>query len=72
MVEESVIVETKSVIALTPLHRAQLITYLRLGDFPIGLLLNFNALRLKDGIVRLVNAPDLSLTSPSHPLRGPP
>lgn len=72
LVENTVVIETKSVIALTPLHRAQLITYLRLGDFSIGLLLNFNALRLKDGIVRLVNSPDLSLGSQSEPLRGPP
>lgn len=72
LVENTIVIETKSVIALTPLHRAQLITYLRLGDFPIGLLLNFNELRLKDGIVRLINAPNLSLSSPSDPLRGPP
>ena len=61
LVEESVVVETKSVSALSALHKAQLITYLRIGDFPIGLLLNFNVLRLTDGIVRLVNSPDFSL-----------
>ncbi len=53
-VENKVIIELKSVDELTNLHRAQLLTYLRLSGKKIGLLLNFNAPVLKDGIVRLV------------------
>src|SRR3954462_10873879 len=53
-VRESVIVELKSVETLTDLHRAQLLTYLRLSGKKVGLLLKFNVLVLKDGIVRIV------------------
>ena len=55
LVESSVIVELKSVEHLTELHRMQLLTYLRLAHKQVGLLLNFNALHLKSGIVRVVN-----------------
>jgi GxxExxY protein len=41
--------------AILPVHRAQLLSYLRLGGFKLGYLLNFNVARLRDGIVRLVN-----------------
>ncbi len=53
-VEDRVVVELKSVEALTDLHKAQLLTYLRLSGKKVGLLLNFNVPVLKDGIVRLV------------------
>jgi GxxExxY protein len=53
-VQESVVVELKSVEKLTDLHRAQLLTYLRLSRMKVGLLLNFNVPVLKDGIVRIV------------------
>jgi len=53
-VDDSVIVELKSVEELTDLHRAQLLTYLRLSGKKVGLLLNFNVPVLKDGIVRMV------------------
>jgi GxxExxY protein len=48
MVEDLVIIEVKAVQALSELHTAQLLTYLRLTDCRLGLLINFNALRLKD------------------------
>ena len=51
---EQVVVETKSVIALDNIHEAQLITYLRLGGWKVGLLMNFNVPVLKDGIKRRV------------------
>ena len=55
IVENSVIVELKAVAALGKIHEAQLLTYLRLTDKKIGLLLNFNVLLMKDGIKRIVN-----------------
>jgi GxxExxY protein len=54
VVAEKVVLELKSVEAISPLHKAQLLTYLRLADKRVGLLLNFNVARLKDGITRLV------------------
>src|ERR1044071_2005738 len=50
-----VIVEIKSVEALAPVHKKQLLTYLRLADKRLGLLINFNAALIKDGIARIVN-----------------
>jgi GxxExxY protein len=55
LVEETVVVEIKSVKALEPIHDAQLITYLKLGGWPVGLLVNFNVRVLKDGLKRRVN-----------------
>jgi len=55
LVERMVVVECKSVEKLSPVHSQQLLTYLRLGGFPIGLLLNFGEGRLVDGVKRLVN-----------------
>lgn len=54
VVEELVVVEVKAVTDLLPVHRAQLLTYLRMSGLPVGLLLNFHAPRLIDGLVRLV------------------
>jgi len=54
LVENKVIVEIKSVDALAEIHKAQLMTYLKLADIKVGLLLNFNVVRLKDGIVRWI------------------
>jgi len=53
-VQNSVILELKSVEKLLPVHEAQLLTYLRLSDIRVGLLVNFNVPVLKDGIVRRV------------------
>ena len=49
------VLEIKAVDNLVDLHRAQLLTYLKLGNFKLKYLLNFNMLRMRDGIVRLVN-----------------
>jgi GxxExxY protein len=54
LVENCVIVEIKSVEALTDVHTAQVLTYLKLSNSKIGLLINFNVLRLKEGIKRLI------------------
>jgi GxxExxY protein len=58
LVEDKVVIEAKSVESLTPIHEAQLITYLRLGSWPVGLLINFNVAVLKQGIRRRVLAFD--------------
>ena len=55
IVEEKVIVELKSVEKLAPVHQKQLLTYLRLADKRLGLLINFGEARIKDGIQRVVN-----------------
>jgi GxxExxY protein len=54
IVHDDVILELKSVEHILPLHEAQLLTYLRLSRCPIGLLLNFNTVSLKDGIRRRI------------------
>src|SRR5690554_13206 len=55
LVENTVIVEIKSVENLAPVHYSQLITYLKLYNKPVGFLINFNSKSLKDGLHRLVN-----------------
>jgi GxxExxY protein len=55
MVERKLIIEVKSVEALNDIHLAQVLTYLKLADCRLGLLISFNVLRLKDGIKRVVN-----------------
>jgi len=55
LVEDKVVVEIKSVETLNEVHTAQVLTYLKLSGCRIGLLLNFNVVRLKDGIKRLIN-----------------
>jgi GxxExxY protein len=54
LVEDQVVVEIKTVESLFPIHEAQLITYLKLGGWQVGLLINFNVPILKQGIVRRV------------------
>jgi GxxExxY protein len=55
VVEDSVILELKSVESVAPVHKKQLLTYLRLADKKLGLLLNFGAPLIKKGIFRIVN-----------------
>ena len=55
VVEDRVIVEIKSVEVLLPVHKTQLLTYLRLADKRLGLLINFHVALIKDGITRIVN-----------------
>jgi GxxExxY protein len=54
LVEDTVVVELKALEALAPIHQAQIISYLKLAGKPIGLLINFHSLHLKDGIKRFV------------------
>ena len=55
LVEDKVVVELKSVEYLLPVHEAQLVTYLKLANKKIGLLINFNVVLLKNGIRRKIN-----------------
>ena len=65
VIEKSVIVELKAVEKIMPIHKAQLLSYLKLSGYKVGLLINFNTEILKEGIRRVVaNFPD-----PSRPLR---
>ena len=68
LVESAVIVELKSVEEVKPVHKKQLLTYLRLAKKDLGLLINFNEVLLKKGIVRVVNDRSSSLRF-SAPLR---
>jgi GxxExxY protein len=54
LVEDEIIVELKSVEKTTPLHQAQLLSYLKLSGKRLGLLINFNVLHLKEGIKRVI------------------
>ena len=54
LVDNSVVVEVKSVDTLAPIHEAQLLTYLRIGGWRLGLLINFNVVVLKQGIRRRI------------------
>lgn len=54
LVDDRMILELKSVDALLPIHQAQLLTYMKLAQISIGLLINFNVKLLKDGIKRLI------------------
>lgn len=58
VVQELVIVEIKSVEEIAPIHKAQLLTYLRLTGLKLGLLINFNSPYIKKGIYRFVNGLD--------------
>ncbi len=54
-IEKKLIIEVKSIETLAPVHFAQVLTYLKLSECKLGLLINFNTIRLKDGIHRIVN-----------------
>lgn len=56
LVEDQVVIETKSVEQITAMHRLQLFTYLKLADKPVGLVFNFQPVELSDGIIKVVNA----------------
>lgn len=55
LVEDEIILELKSVEVILPVHEAQLVTYLKLANKKLGLLINFNVALLKDGIRRRIN-----------------
>lgn len=64
LADDRVVIELKAVEKLVPIYSAQLMTYLRLGNYPLGLLMNFNVPKLIDGIERVSNhAPSLSAIS---------
>ncbi|MDX9958472.1 MAG: GxxExxY protein [Spirochaetia bacterium] len=58
IVEKKLIIELKSIEKLLPVHKKQVITYLKVSSFKLGLLLNFGSSLMKEGIVRLVNGLD--------------
>lgn len=53
--ENKVVIEVKYVEAINDIHLAQTLTHMKLGNYKLGLLINFNTLRLKDGIKRVIN-----------------
>lgn len=55
LVNNKLVIEIKSVEALNDIHLAQTLTYLKLGSYKLGLLINFNVVRVKDGIRRVIN-----------------
>jgi GxxExxY protein len=55
LVEDTIVVELKAIAKLLPVHQAQLLSYLRLSGYKVGLLINFHELHLRDGIRRMVN-----------------
>lgn len=55
LAERKFVIEIKSVEALNDVHLAQTLTYMKLGNYKLGLLLNFNVVKLKDGIKRVIN-----------------
>jgi GxxExxY protein len=65
LVASCVVVEVKAILALEPVHTAQLLTYMKLGCWPLGLLINFNVPLLRNGVRRMI------LSAPSAPLRLP-
>ena len=58
LVEDRIIVELKSVEKVKPVHPKQLLTYLKLANKELGLLINFNVVLLKEGIKRIINSPN--------------
>jgi GxxExxY protein len=54
LVEGALLIEVKAVQEIKPIHKAQLLSYMKLLDMPLGLLLNFHELKLVDGLVRLI------------------
>lgn len=66
LIENTLVLELKTVEELRDVHQAQLITYLKLGNYPLGLLINFNTKILKDGLRRIINSGFVN----SHPTDG--
>ena len=56
IVEDKLVIELKAVDKIIPIHEAQILTYMRLADIELGLLINFNVKLLKDGIKRFINS----------------
>jgi len=60
LIEDTIIVELKSVAKIQDVHKKQLLTYLRLANKPLGLLMNFNEVLLRNGITRIINNPSVA------------
>lgn len=69
LVEETMILEVKSVKSVADVHRKQLLSYLKLTKLPLGLLVNFNVNLLRDGITRIINLPAVASEDKSQPAR---
>lgn len=61
LVENKIVIELKTVEAFTDVHEAQILTYMKLGNYPLGLLINFNTKLLKNGLRRFINSNQNSL-----------
>ena len=57
LVDNKIVIELKTVEAFTDVHFAQILTYMKLGNYPLGLLINFHTKLLKNGIKRFINTP---------------
>lgn len=68
LVEDLVVVELKAVQSILPVHKGQLLSYLRLGSFKLGCLLNFHVAHMRDGITRMANGLE-AIASSASPLR---
>jgi GxxExxY protein len=68
VVEGVIVLELKAVEKVLPIHSAQLISYLKLGNYPLGYLFNFNTVHLREGIKRLVNTGKKSSVSSASSL----
>ena len=55
LVQNRIVIEVKTVEAINEIHEAQILTYLKLGDYPLGLIINFHTTLLKNGIRRFIN-----------------
>jgi GxxExxY protein len=55
LIENKIVVEIKSIDAINDIHLAQVLTYLKIGNYKLGLLMNFNIVLLKNGIKRIIN-----------------
>jgi GxxExxY protein len=64
IVEDKVLIEIKSIVAVEPIHSAQLLTYLRFTGLQVGLLINFNVPHLRQGIVRKINSTSVASALP--------
>lgn len=67
VVNDLIVLELKAVEAVADVHLAQLVSYLRHGDYPLGLLINFNVLHLREGVSRRINSRSSRFPSPSAP-----
>jgi GxxExxY protein len=55
LVEKKLVLEIKSIEEINDIHKAQLLTYIKIGNYKLGLLLNFNVMKMKEGIRRVIN-----------------